>query len=37
LNPGPLGLESSALTTRPWLLAFVGVYLLKLLQIDSNP
>jgi hypothetical protein len=22
LNPGPLGHESSALTTRPWLLAF---------------
>jgi hypothetical protein len=21
LNPGPLGLESSVLTTRPWLLA----------------
>ncbi len=27
LNPGPLGLESSALTTRPRLLALVGATL----------
>ncbi len=26
LNPGPLGHESSALTTRPWLLAFKYVF-----------
>jgi hypothetical protein len=27
LNPGPLGHESSALTTRPWLLAFFCIFI----------
>jgi hypothetical protein len=27
LIPGPLGHESSALTTRPWLLALTGILL----------